>query len=61
MKEIILQFPSLGSLIDFSILANCENCHLNLLHFTLRCCIGAEDLELAITQYGATVLNLEVI
>ena len=61
MKELILQFPSLVSLIDFSILANCENCHLNLLHFTLRCCINPEDLELAITQYGATVLNLEVL
>ena len=58
MKEIVLQFPSLVSLIDFAISADGENCHMNLLRLTLSCCLETKDIELALNHFGATVLEL---
>ncbi len=61
MKEIQLQFPSLRSLIDFSIVATGDNCHVNLLRLTLSCCLSAGDIELALHHYGAQILELKIV
>ena len=53
----MLQFPSLISLIDFALISDGKNCKFDLPSFTLDCVLDTDDMELALTNFQATVLK----
>ena len=57
MKRVLLQFPTLLALIDFTLIVDSTNCEINRTAFTLSCRLTTADIELATRGFNATILE----
>ena len=57
MKQVAVQFSSVGELIDFVHEAHTPTCEVNEENITLTCDLSERDLDLAVNGYHATVLD----
>lgn len=57
MKRVTLQFPGLDELLEYSEVINIDKCSTNKRKLTIRGELSDADIELAVIEYGASVLQ----
>ncbi|MDB5196377.1 MAG: hypothetical protein JWP88_748 [Flaviaesturariibacter sp.] len=57
MKKVTLQFPSFEDLTEYSEVINIDKCSTNKRKLTIRGELSDGDIELAVLEYGASVLQ----
>lgn len=57
MKKVILAFPDLLKLVDYTLVVDVTQCEINRTGFTLICELSEADIELAKMGYEAYVLE----
>ena len=56
-RKVVLEFPDLKSLIDYTLLIDISNCEIIRTKFILRCELTEADIELALNGYRATIIE----
>lgn len=57
MKRVTLQFQTLEELSEYSEVINIDKCNTNKRKLFIRGELSDADIELAVLEYGATVLQ----
>lgn len=57
MKEVLLEFPTLLALVDFTLAIDLTQCEIDRLHLTIACRLTDAELELALNGFGARLLT----
>ena len=57
MKAVCLQFETLVALTDFMAVINNVNCEINHQRVTLLCQVSADELQLAVSSFGAKIIS----
>ena len=61
MKEVLLEFPTLLALVDFTLATDMTKCEIDRTHFTMLCRLSDAELELALNGFGAKVVTSRTI
>ena len=56
-RNVVLQFPNLRGLIDYTLLIDLTNCEVIRSQFVLICELTEADIELALNGYRATIVE----
>ncbi|HEY0060336.1 MAG TPA: hypothetical protein VGB56_14460 [Flavisolibacter sp.] len=57
MKEVLLKFSTLLSLVDFTLATDMTKCEIDRVQLTISCRLSDAELELAVNGYGATIVE----
>ena len=56
-RKVVLEFPDLKALVDYSLLVEVSNCEVNRSKHILICELSEADVELATNGYRAIILE----
>ncbi len=56
MKQVLLKFPTLLALADFTLATDITKCEIDRTQLTISAPLSDAELELAVNGYGATVV-----
>ena len=56
-RKVILQFPDLKSLVDYSLAIDLIKCEVVRTRFILICDLTTKEIELATNGYGAEIIE----
>jgi hypothetical protein len=59
MKEIVLKFPDVVRLTQFTLLHNIENAEADTTQYLLRVTLGDDEIRVACTEYGASCTDAQ--
>lgn len=57
MQQTTLKFPSIIELLDFELAVNLKVSYVNKTHLTITGDLGKEELDLALKQYNARIID----